>query len=136
MRDLLEHQICVDAELSNDTTVLAELLLLLTDEQVYNALSDDNQWQVDHHKKAEEYALRKKHDVMTINNIIINIGTVVQEEGFEQVPVHHMTNRDFGIDGNVVLYIGGEKVFCEGGKKYRYDELNNDTVKKVLNILK
>jgi hypothetical protein len=42
-RDLLEKQIVLDAIHSEDTTVLAELLSLLTDEQVFNALSDGNQ---------------------------------------------------------------------------------------------
>ncbi len=42
MRDLLEQQILADAYFG-DTTVLAELLTLLTDEQIYNALSDNNQ---------------------------------------------------------------------------------------------
>ena len=39
MRNLLESQIISDAN-NGDTTVLYELLDLLTDEQIYNALSD------------------------------------------------------------------------------------------------
>ena len=42
-RDLLEKQIVLDAIHSEDTTVLASLLEMLTDNQVYQALSDGNQ---------------------------------------------------------------------------------------------
>lgn len=42
MRDALENQIVQDA-INGDTTVLAELLGLLTDRQVFNALSDELQ---------------------------------------------------------------------------------------------
>lgn len=45
MRDLLEKQIIEDAN-NGDTTVLAELLSLLSDEVIYNALSDYNQKQI------------------------------------------------------------------------------------------
>jgi len=134
-RDLLEEQIVLDSQ-NGDTTVLSELLTLLTDEQIYNALSDINRRNIDFQINAKSYALAKKHMIMTINNIIINIGTVVQEEGFEQVPVHHMTDRDFGIDGDVVLYIGGEKVFCESGAEFTYDKLSSGAVKRILYILK
>ena len=42
MRDALEVQIIQDG-INGDTTVLAELLGLLTDKQVFNALSDELQ---------------------------------------------------------------------------------------------
>jgi len=42
MRDALEAQIIQDG-INGDTTVLAELLGLLTDKQVFNALSDELQ---------------------------------------------------------------------------------------------
>lgn len=44
MRDALEAQIIQDG-INGDTTVLAELLTLLTDRQVFNALSDELQEQ-------------------------------------------------------------------------------------------
>ena len=42
MRDTLEKQILMDA-LDGDTTVLAEILTMLTTEQVFASLSDENQ---------------------------------------------------------------------------------------------
>jgi len=42
MRDALEAQIIQDG-ISGDTTVLGELLTLLTDRQIFNALSDELQ---------------------------------------------------------------------------------------------
>ena len=44
MRDTLEKQLLADAYFG-DTTVLSETLGLLTDTQVFNALSDENQKQ-------------------------------------------------------------------------------------------
>jgi hypothetical protein len=55
MRDTLEKQILADAYFG-DTTVFAELLGLLTDKQVFNALSDENQKQF---KKPEEPVIPK-----------------------------------------------------------------------------
>jgi len=43
MRDLLESQLLQDVIEHNDTTVLAELLSMLPDHVIYNALSDGNQ---------------------------------------------------------------------------------------------
>ena len=45
MRDLLLDQIIEDSA-EGDTTILAELLTLLTDKQIFNALSDENQLKV------------------------------------------------------------------------------------------
>jgi len=42
LRDTLENEL-VQSMREGDTTVLAELLTLLTDEQVFNALSDEAQ---------------------------------------------------------------------------------------------
>ncbi len=47
MRDLLESQLLQDAIEHNDTTVLAELLSMLPDHVIYNALSDANQEHVE-----------------------------------------------------------------------------------------
>jgi hypothetical protein len=43
LRTRLEKQIINDANEYGDTTVLYSLLELLSDDQVYNALSDENQ---------------------------------------------------------------------------------------------
>tara|TARA_R110000803_G_scaffold140997_1_gene207512 strand:+ start:256 stop:639 length:384 start_codon:yes stop_codon:yes gene_type:complete len=119
-RDLLEKQIVLDVIHSEDTTVLAELLSLLTDEQVYNALSDGNQEHI------------KGNLIKDIAFKIINEqGTLVQEGGFKQVPVHHMTTREFNVDGDVVLYIGAESLFCESGGEYPINELSIDEVKEI-----
>ncbi len=49
MRDLLEKQIIQDA-INGDTTVLAGLLELISDKDIYNALSDENQLKADEPK--------------------------------------------------------------------------------------
>lgn len=49
MRDLLEEQIIKDA-MNGDTTVLASLLELISDKDIYNALSDVNQLKADEPK--------------------------------------------------------------------------------------
>jgi hypothetical protein len=122
-RDLLEKQIVMDAQHSDDTTVLAELLALLTDEQINGALSDGNQEHI------------KGNYIKDIAFIIINQqGTFVQEEGFKQVPVHHMTSREFNVDGDVVLYIGAESLFCESGGEYPLKELSIEEVKEILDF--
>jgi len=48
-RDLLEKQIIDDAN-NGDTTVLAELLERLSDEEIFNALSDENQEKVNENR--------------------------------------------------------------------------------------
>jgi hypothetical protein len=118
-RDLLEKQIVMDAQHSDDTTVLAELLTFLSDEQINSALSDDNQNHI------------KTNYIKEIALIINQKGSLVQEEGFKQVPVHHMTSREFNVDGDVVLYIGAESLFCESGGEYPLDELSIEEVKEV-----
>jgi len=122
-RDLLEKQIVLDAVHSEDTTVLAELLSLLTDEQINNALSDGNQEHI------------KGNYIKDIAFIIIEKqGTLVQEKGFPQVPVHHMTSREFNVDGDVVLYIGAESLFCESGGTYPLKELSIEEVKEIFDF--
>lgn len=63
-------------------------------------------------------------------------GTLVQEEDFEQVPVHHLTKRDLLVNGEVILYIGQEAVFGEHGGKYIYTELPENTIKEIHDYLK
>jgi len=119
-RDLLEKQIVMDAQHSDDTTVLAELLTFLSDEQINSALSDDNQNHI------------KTKYIEDIAYVILNTqGTLVQEEGFKQVLVYHMTTREFSVDGDVVLYIGAESLFCESGGEYPLNELSIEEVKEV-----
>jgi hypothetical protein len=45
MRDILENEILFDAG-KGDTTVLAEILVNLSDDYIFNCLSDDNQKRV------------------------------------------------------------------------------------------
>ena len=73
--------------------------------------------------------------VKEISEFVGHQGTLVQEEDFEQVPVHHLTTRDYSVDGDVILYIGKEVVFCESGGKYLYKELDNFKLKEILNII-
>jgi len=119
-RDLLEKQIVMDAQHSDDTTVLAELLTFLSDEQINSALSYNNQNHI------------KTNYIKEIAYVILNTqGTFVVEEGFKQVLVHHMTSREFNVDGDVVLYIGAESLFCESGGEYPLKELSIEEVKEV-----
>jgi len=62
-------------------------------------------------------------------------GTVVQEEGFEQVPVHHLTKKNYAVRCDVVLYIGKYAVFCESKNRYLYTELDSSELKEILNII-
>ena len=48
---------------------------------------------------------------------------------------HQVTTRDYSVDGDVILYIGKEAVFCESGGKYLYKELDNFKLKEILNII-
>jgi hypothetical protein len=56
MRDCLEEQILQDA-VNGDTTVLAELLGMLKDDVIYNALSDINQTKFDEPTVYKDYAI-------------------------------------------------------------------------------
>lgn len=77
--------------------------------------------------------MNKEEIIKRIASIIINEqGTLVQEKNFEQVPVHHMTTRELNVDGDVVLYIGAEGLFCESGSKYLYTELDKSEVIEIL----
>jgi hypothetical protein len=58
-------------------------------------------------------------------------GTVVQEEGFPQVPVHHLTHDDYSIEGDVIRYIGTDGVYGETGWKYPYIDMDANGVSKV-----
>ena len=73
--------------------------------------------------------------IKKISEFVDNQGTLVQEEDFEQTPVHHLTKTDWAIDGDVILYIGKEGVFCESGSKYLYKELDNFELNEILNII-
>jgi len=76
----------------------------------------------------------KANYIKDIALIINQQGTLVQEEGFKQVPVHHMTTREFSVDGDVVLYIGAEYLFCESGGEYPLNELSIDEVKEIFDF--
>ena len=77
----------------------------------------------------------KNKTIKEISEFVDNQGTLVQEEGFEQTPVHHLTKRDYAVDGDVILYIGKEGVFCESGSKYLYKELDKSELKEILNLI-
>jgi len=107
-RDLLEKQIIDDAN-NGDTTVLAELLTLLTDKQVFNALSDANQELI---KNETLYVLSENK----INGIEIN-DEISQEDLFE----YRITHRESLID-DIYRWIGECRRDCE-------KELMKDDVK-------
>ena len=73
--------------------------------------------------------------IKKISDFVEHQGTLVQEDDFEQTPVHHLTKRNYAVDGDVILYIGKESLFCESGSKYLYSELDNSELKEVLNII-
>jgi Zn ribbon nucleic-acid-binding protein len=73
-RDLLEKQIVLDAIHSEDTTVLASLLEMLTDNQVYQALSDGNQEHYDEPEVEPSDCTGCEHAVEIIaNNLMIMV---------------------------------------------------------------
>lgn len=78
-RDLLEAEIIKDG-IHGDTTVLASLLELLTDKQIYDALSDENQRLIDEQVK---YILSDD----AINDIKIN-EKIREEELFGYNIIH------------------------------------------------
>jgi hypothetical protein len=61
MRELLEQQIIQDAN-NGDTTVLAEILTLLSDKQVYASLGDEQQSQVNECYGAYAVSTSDGHD--------------------------------------------------------------------------
>ena len=83
-RDLLEKQIVLDAIHSEDTTVLASLLELLTDNQVYQALSDGNQEHIEEPVRTGD--LCDDEVFKLLNEVVIN-GTI------EDCQFEYLTNR-------------------------------------------
>jgi hypothetical protein len=77
----------------------------------------------------------KEYGIKKIESFIDLQGTLVQEDNFEQVPVHHMTTRELNVDGDVVLYIGANGLFCESGSKYLYTELDTGEVLDIVDFL-
>ena len=91
MRDTLEKQILADAYFG-DTTVFAELLGLLTDTQVYNALSDSNQQQF----KTPEESVTVSMTIAELRNLFI-AGSTLQEDYTEcNGDEEEMVAPDFG----------------------------------------
>lgn len=69
-----------------------------------------------------------------IKQYVKNQGTLVQEEGFEQVPVHHLSNS-IKIKSTDIPYVGADAVYSADGKKLSYSELSDDDIKKIYNVL-
>ena len=91
MRNTLEKQILADAYFG-DTTILAETLGLLTDTQVYNALSDDNQKKF---KKPEE-PIMVSMTIDELRNLFI-AGSSFAEDFIDNAgDENEMTKPDFG----------------------------------------
>lgn len=84
-RDLLEAEIIKDG-INGDTTVLASLLELLTDKQIYDALSDENQRLID---EQVEFVLSED----AINGIQIN-DKIIDDDLFEYKIIHRKSFID------------------------------------------
>lgn len=73
--------------------------------------------------------------IQRISDFVDNQGTLVQEDDFEQVLVHHLTSNDKTIYGDFISYIGKDAVFCKSGKKYEYVNLPISKIKIILDII-
>ena len=77
----------------------------------------------------------KEIKVKEISGFVEEQGTLVQQEDFEQVPVCHLTVRNYSINDDIIMYVGCDGVYCESGSKYLYKELTFNEVSKVLGII-
>jgi len=69
-----------------------------------------------------------------ITEYVENQGTLVQEDDFDQVPVHHLS-EPIEIRGKNIFYIGSNAVYSIEGGKFEYRNLTNEEIKIVYNYL-
>jgi hypothetical protein len=65
-----------------------------------------------------------------IKECVNNQGTLVQDDEFEQVPVHHLSTPLKIKDMNI-LYIGADAVYSVDGFNFRFSELSDDEIKTI-----
>jgi hypothetical protein len=75
----------------------------------------------------------KNVEIDKIIDFVNQQGTLVQEDFFEQTPVHHLTDDKFCIGDNVIRYIGKNAAFTQEGVKYLYSDLS---IKEIMDITK
>lgn len=69
-----------------------------------------------------------------IREYVYNQGTLVQEDEFDQVPVHHLSEPIKIRDKNI-FYIGTKAVYSIEGGKFEYKDLTNEEIKAVYDKL-
>ena len=77
----------------------------------------------------------KNKDIRKISDFVNEQGTLVQEDFFEQIPVHHINRGMCAINNDVIIYIGKEAVFNKKGVKYNYIDLPISEIKNIVNML-
>jgi len=69
-----------------------------------------------------------------IKEYVNNQGTLVQDDEFEQVPVHHLSTP-LKIKGMDMLYIGADAVYSINGANFRFSELSDDEINRIYSAL-
>lgn len=69
-----------------------------------------------------------------IREFVDNQGTLVQEDEFNQAPVHHLS-KPIKIRDKNIFYIGAEAVYSIEGGKFEYKDLANEEIKAVYDKL-
>jgi hypothetical protein len=69
-----------------------------------------------------------------IKEYVDNQGTLVQDDDFEQVPVHHLS-IPLKIRDMDMLYIGADAVYSIGGINIRFSELSDDEINRIYSAL-
>lgn len=69
-----------------------------------------------------------------IKEYVNNQGTLVQDDEFEQVPVHHLSTH-LKIKDMDMLYIGADAVYSINGANFRFSELSDDEINRIYSAL-
>jgi len=63
-----------------------------------------------------------------------NQGTLVQEDGFDQAPVHHLS-EPIKVRGKNIFYIGSDAAYSIEGSKFDYVDLSNEEINTIYDYL-
>lgn len=77
---------------------------------------------------------KRKVCLEEIKEYVNNQGTLVQDDEFEQVPVHHLSTP-LKIRDMDMLYIGDDAVYSIGGINIRLSELSDDEINRIYSAL-
>jgi hypothetical protein len=82
------------------------------------------------------YKIKNMRNTMLqeIRKYVENQGTLVQEDKFDQVPVHHLSEPVKARDKNI-FYIGSDAVYSIEGIRLAYSDLKNNEIKDVYDRL-